>query len=183
MANTGSGGGGSYKGTGGVGGSGLVLIKRPGRPQSNLVYSKTGTCEANTLRPIPPCVVGSYAVVSGKYCEVCPVFTSTWRTNATRVEQCKCGEGLMRRASDGACVGEALFSGWEQACVAGGLCGVPPFNATFVSPSCDWVCDTGFYHDTLAGWSDKCVACLRSGGGGLATTRGDADSPWSCEGV
>ena len=197
-SNTGSGGGGAYLGSAGAGGAGLVLIKRPGKywsqagqvvqtlkctANSNLVYSKAGTCEANTLRPIPPCVAGSYVVVNAvvRYCEECPEFTSTWRANATRVEQCKCGEGLMRRASDGACVGEALFSGWEQACVSGGGCGVPPYNASFVSPSCDWACDTGFYHDTLAGWSDKCVACL--GSGGLATTRGDADSPWSCEGV
>ena len=145
---------------------------------ASLVYSVDGTCDEAVLRPVPPCGAGWYLLLAGGagYCAPCPPFTATLFPGATRAEQCKCVEGMARRG--GACVGEDLYE-FEPSCLGSEACSVPR-NAlvrTDGGPTCGWVCQAGYYRDTMAGFMDQCRPCL----GGSGRTRGDDDEPWSCE--
>lgn len=135
------------------------------------VYSQAGTCESSTRRPVPPCTPGWYSM--GAYCEPCPAYTATRRPGATRVEQCKCLEGLSRR--DGDCVGERLYD-FREVRLCPGSCALPGNAVLTRAEKCVWECNTGYYRDTLAGFADQCRPC-RAG----TETRGDDDQPWSCE--
>jgi hypothetical protein len=151
------------------------------------VYAVRGDCEASRMKYTPPCPVGHYAL--GAFCEPCPSeLSTTTYPNATRVQQCKCKDGLRRSHTEageaGPCIGEDLFvycvSAPEQ-------CLVPP-NATLAAGDglgkCEWVCDTGHYRmrsmDRLA---DNCSLCERTQAESKKTaiTRGDDDEPLSCE--
>ena len=190
LANTGSGGGGGADSQmGGNGGSGLVLIKLHGdilaqgrqfcacQARSNLLYTEEGTCDAGTLRPIPPCEAGWHASeTSPGYCLPCPAYSSTLYGGATRPEQCRCLDGLVRR--NGACIGEGLYE-FDGACADQAACRVPE-NAhllAWVGHGCRWACNAGYYRDRLAGFLDQCRPCRI----GLGRTSGDDDEPWSCE--
>lgn len=143
-----------------------------------MVFVVAGTCEKTALRPRPPCVAGYYHYAAGGYCEECPPFTSTRFGGATRVEQCKCLDGLIRQP-DGACKGEGLFE--YEASVCAGACLVPPNGGLLLGgyggESCRWACNAGYYRDRMAGFASQCRACWSGG----VRTRGDDDSPWSCE--
>jgi hypothetical protein len=141
---------------------------------AGLAYTQAGSCEGSTRRPVPPCSAGWYAASSGLYCNPCPEFSATRRAGATRVEQCRCLDGLVRR--EGLCVGERLYD-FEENRVCATSCALPA-NARVVSLEvCAWECNTGYYRDTFAGFSEQCRPCLLVG----ATTKGDDDEPWSCE--
>lgn len=192
-ANTGSGGGGAYYGNVGYGGTGLVLIRKQGaanlpsnnardtracdcRAWSNLTYTVDGTCEASTLSRLPPCRAGWYLLPSQAYCARCPAYTATLFEGAARPEQCKCEDGMVRRA--GACVADGPYERFDEACLAG-TCRLPRNAQARLddAETCGWVCNAGYYRDTRAGFMDQCRACLI----GLGRTRGDDDEPWSCE--
>lgn len=159
------------------------------------VYSQMGTCDPASWKRAVPCEPGYYAEPGGRFCEVCPEFTSTQRAGATDVRQCKCAAGLVRRA--GRCVGTAMFefegvvAGQPLACAAKDAAGgcVAPRNGNITSTgkdvACRWECNAGFYRDTGAGWEDQCRQCLGPWGtawGAVAwTTRGDDDVRRSCE--
>ena len=160
------------------------------------VFVVAGTCDERRMRyKAPPCPVGMYAKESGGWCEACPTSASgiapkTMTASATRVEQCKClaWQGL-RRAADGACVGEALYVYPGEAARGCGLCNVPP-NATLVDGHgygrCQWECDAGFYRnlDMTTGWGERCKRCTRVGyydESRRPATRGDDGAPLSCE--
>lgn len=147
------------------------------------VYTTKGTCEDYSWRVgLPPCNAGSYAKDNGRYCEVCPELTTTWRTGATDVRQCKCVEGLVRRWDK--CVAEALYE-FDVPCVSREACIVPP-NSRLVSVDlvgCKYECLTGFYHRVGAGWLNKCSPCLFENASSVPVSRGDDDEPWSCEWV
>jgi len=205
VPNTGSGGGGTYSGTAGTGGSGLVLIKihpwyggmaQAQQPsscvctaRSDSVYVSAGTCDASTMRPIPPCAAGWYAAsdagVSTGYCVKCPAYTASLYAGATMLDQCKCVHGMTRRA--GRCVGEALYEfdgpggAGDALLCAGEACKVPPNAVRYAGDgiACRWYCNAGYYRDTRAGFLSQCRRCLV--GMGSNRTRGDDDSPWSCE--
>jgi hypothetical protein len=201
VANTGSGGGGASWGSAGAGGSGLVLIKilpwygvaqaQQQQPsscvctaRSDSVYVSPGTCDASTMRPLPPCVAGWYAasdagVTTGWYCVKCPAYTASLYAGATMLDQCKCVYGMTRRA--GKCVGEALYEEFDALLCAGEACKVPPNAVRYVGDgiACRWYCNAGYYRDTRAGFQSQCRRCLV--GMGSNRTRGDDDSPWSCE--
>lgn len=116
--------------------------------------------------------------------------STTELAGATRVEQCKCTAGLRR--SQGArspCKGEALYSYDDGVCVSSpAQCLVPP-RAALVSDwgdgfgRCGWECNAGFYRATGLAWVDSCQACTRVGNElqRVPATRGDDDSPLSCE--
>ena len=79
-----------------------------------------------------------------------------------------------------------VYSDEAQGCR---LCNVPP-NATLVDGHgygrCRWECDVGFYRnlDTTTGWGERCKPCARVGfydESRTPATRGDDDSPLSCE--
>lgn len=142
----------------------------------NTTFAAAGTCDAGLLRRLPPCEAGSYLAAAG-YCELCPAPTRTRFGGAVRAEQCKCPDGLSRRMGDGACVSERLYE--FEVCAAGaGGCALPARAARLAGgDACRWACNAGFYRDTLAGFGDQCRPCL----GGGTRTRGDDDSPWSCE--
>jgi hypothetical protein len=156
------------------------------------VYAKPGVCEADQMRyALPTCPAGYYA--GPAYCEPCPttasgVGTTTRLPGATRVEQCKCGGRLRRRAEDGACIGEALFVyPPEPGC---GLCNSVPPNATLVDGHgygrCLWECQPGFFRDVSGsgGWAERCRPCARVGYHDevrVPATRGDDGAPLSCE--
>ena len=197
LANTGSGGGGGarYTSNGGPGGSGLVLIRGPaGRmaadptkscaclTRSSVVYVTENTCDANTLRSLPPCEVGWYATGASaggvSHCERCPAFTTTFFAGATMLDQCKCVSGMTRKAAG--CVGESLYEFGEGfVCAGEGACKVPSNAVRYPGDgiACRWYCNAGYYRDTRAGFESQCRRCLV----GLGRTRGDDDSPWSCE--
>ena len=139
-----------------------------------LAYTQAGSCEGTTRRPVPPCTAGWYAASSGLYCNLCPDFTETRLAGATRAEQCRCLDGLVRRA--GACVGERLYD-FEESRVCAASCALPAHSRLVRPETCAWECDTGYYRDTLVGFADQCRPCRLAG----ATTRGDDDQPWSCE--
>lgn len=155
------------------------------------VYAKAGVCAADQMRyALPTCPAGYYA--GREFCEPCPttasgVGTATLLVGATRVEQCKCGGRLRRRAEDGACVGEALYV-YSEAVAGCGLCTVPP-NATLVDGHgygrCVWECQRGFYKDASGGgWAERCRPCTRVGYHDevrTPATRGDDGAPRSCE--
>jgi len=160
------------------------------------VYSSVGTCDPVSWKRAPPCGVGYYAEASGRFCEICPAFTSTVRAGATDIRQCKCLPGLVRRA--GRCVGTEMFefegvvAGQPLACAAKNASDgcVAPRNANVTSTgrdvACMWECGPGFYRDTGAGWEDQCRPCLgpptaASWGVVAWTTRGDDDTRRSCE--
>ena len=147
------------------------------------VYSARGTCEDVAWRVgLPPCDAGSYAEDGGRYCEVCPELTATWRAGATDARQCKCLAGLMRRGDK--CVADALYE-FEVPCMAREACPIPP-HATLAPTDlvgCKYECLPGFYHRVAAGWLDKCSPCLFENSSSVPVTRGDDDEPWSCEWV
>jgi hypothetical protein len=145
----------------------------------NGTFVVAGTCEKTAMRRATPCEAGFYAVEGGYYCEECPPFTSTRFGGAGRVEQCKCLDGLVRQ--DGACKGDGLFEYEASVCARTGACLVPP-NAGLLAggyggESCKWACNAGYYRDRMAGLVSQCRMCLNGG----VRTRGDDDSPWSCE--
>jgi hypothetical protein len=149
------------------------------------VYAVAGTCSEDEMRYQPPCPPGFYLGSDGRYCQTCPdPLSTTVLPGATRVEQCKCKQGLVLSAELGRCVGRDLFAYEHGACIRSTVsCQVPP-NATVVDTGrCKWECNTGFFKRTQSGWLDKCQACKRTtkDGGGQARTRGDDDSPLSCE--
>lgn len=151
---------------------------RPCAGMAGMVFVVAGTCEAIAMRRASPCQPGYYAV--GAYCEECPPFTSTRFGGATRVEQCKCLEGLTRQL-DGTCEGDGLFEYEASVCARTGACLVPP-NAGLLAngyggESCRWACNAGYYRDSRAGFASQCQACWSGG----VRTPGDDDSPWSCE--
>lgn len=160
------------------------------------VYSQMGTCDPASWKLAVPCAPGYYAEPGGRFCEICPDFTSTQRAGATDVQQCKCVRGLVRRG--GRCVGTELFefegvvAGQPLACVAKNVSGVcvAPKNGVLTSTesdvACTWECNAGFYRDTGAGWEEQCRQCLVPSGAGAWgavawTTRGDDDARRSCE--
>lgn len=104
------------------------------------------------------------------------------------MQQCKCSAGL-RRSREGICIGEALYSYEDGVCVSSPQqCLVPPRAALVLDwgggfGRCMWECNAGYYHSTVRAWVDKCQACARVGNETLmqAVTRGDDDSPLSCE--
>jgi hypothetical protein len=115
-------------------------------------------------------------VDSGLFCEQCPVYTTTRFPGATRQEQCKCVNGMVRKGGAG-CVAERLFE-FDTVC-AGSMCQAPN-NArprTDDGVTCGWTCNNGFYKDSQAGFMDSCRQCLV----GAGRTPGDDDEPWSCE--
>jgi hypothetical protein len=145
-----------------------------------LVYTIAGTCGEDTLKPgAAVCPLGWYASPAGAWCEKCPPFTITGGNNALRLEQCRCAPGLWRR--DGRCVADSLYA-FDNACPAGS-CRLPR-NAESVG-ACQWICRTGFYRDTRAGFDDQCRPCLtrspREQTSFVAwVSQGDDDSPYSC---
>ena len=196
-ANTGSGGGGGYDTGPGTGAAGLVLIRASIRrttadttqyctckTRSSMIYVTENTCDAKTLRTLPPCEIGWYAtgtsVGGASHCERCPAYTTTFFTGATMLDQCKCVSGMVRKTGGGGCVGEALYEyGEGSVCADEGTCRVP-LNAMRLPGdgiACRWYCNAGFYRDTRAGFLSQCRRCLVGSG----RTRGDDDSPWSCE--
>jgi hypothetical protein len=193
--NTGSGGGGADYWFGGKGGSGLVLIRhRVNRTlvretardtrfcqclvRSNQTYAMGGTCDPDTLRPTPPCDAGWYAIgTSPRYCTQCPAYTTTLYGGATRLEQCRCLDGLVKR--NGECVLLEDVYELDGACASQTACLVPS-NARLLAwagKACRWACNAGYYRDSLAGLRDQCRPCRI----GQGRTSGDDDEPWSCE--
>ena len=157
---------------------------------SGKVFIQSGTCLEMFMRLVPPCKAGYYKSANGNYCSQCPLRTSTLLDGAGRVEQCKCVPGLARR--NGGCAGEFLYDlegpatiGSQLACET--VCASTtslPRNARWTGDSrrvCAWECNIGFYHDTQAGWDDKCRACMDTNYSAVFTTRGDYDAPMSCE--
>ena len=149
------------------------------------IFIEPGSCDKLFKRFVPPCQAGFYKDVRGSYCSQCPSLTSTVYAGAVRLEQCKCLAGLVRK--NGLCVAEPLYefegltAGSELACAVD--CRLPR-NARLLANTgvaCGWECNMGYYHDTLAGWSDKCRPCFVANTSAVVTTRGDNDSPWSCE--
>ena len=172
-----------------------VPAQQVGGTNYTKVFVVAGSCDESQMRyKAPLCPPGLYAESSGGWCEPCPVSASgiagkTLLPSATRKEQCKCNawQGL-RRAVDGACVGEALYvySDEAQGCR---LCNVPP-NAALVDGHgygrCRWECDIGFYRnlDMTTGWGERCKPCVRVGfydESRTPVTRGDDGVPLSCE--
>ena len=159
------------------------------------IYVTPGNCDTSRMRFTPPCPPNFYTtsdtVAAGGmvYCDMCPAegLASTLQPGATRVEQCKCAAGLRR--SNGTCVGEALYSYDDGACVSSPQqCLVPPRAALVLDwgdgfGRCLWECNAGYYHATVRAWADRCQPCARLGGETQmqAATRGDDDSPLSCE--
>ncbi len=149
------------------------------------VYVVAGRCNEDEMRFVAPCPVGFY--LSGQYCVACgdPLRTTMF-AGATRPEQCKCRRGLRWSKELGKCIGQGLYSYEDGACVRRGEpCLVPP-NATVVDAGrCMWECNVGFFLVTgpHSGWLEKCSVCNRGiiEAGLNASTRGDDDSPWSCE--
>lgn len=150
-----------------------------GVARDGLVFTVPGACGEETMRPAPPCDAGWYTVGAGLYCEPCPEYSATRFGLATRAEQCKCLDGLARR--DGGCVGESFYE--FEACPKGSC--TLPGNAVRLpgTDACRWACNVGYYRDTLAGFADQCRPCLVPRGSQPIAwrTRGDDDSPWSCE--
>lgn len=142
--------------------------------RAGAVYSQAGTCDETVLRPLPPCTPGWY--LAGESCVACPAYTATVFSGATRLEQCKCVEGMSRRG--GECVGEDLYE-FESSCLGSEACSVPRNAAVRANggAACAWLCNAGYYRDTRAGFLDQCRPCLV----GQARTAGDDDEPWSCE--
>lgn len=147
------------------------------------VFVEPGNCEGISKRPVPPCNAGFYKASLANYCLPCPSLSATIFKGAERVEQCKCVPGLVRK--NGICVVGQLYD-FEFFSVCSGTCKLPK-NARRSSlgqnPACGWECNAGYYHDTLAGWNDKCRPCFFFNSSSLAVpaSRGDDDSPWSCE--
>jgi len=148
------------------------------------VFVEPGNCEGMSKRAVPPCNAGFYTDSLGKFCLPCPYLTTTVLNGAERLEQCKCQPGLARKK--GACIAEPLYE-FEFISVCPGTCKLPK-NAKATplgnNHGCRWECNAGYYHDTSAGWNDKCRPCfLASNSSTLAVpaSRGDDDSPWSCE--
>ena len=174
----------------------MVLIRAPAgrmaadptqscvcRIRSDVMYVTENTCDANTLRSFPPCAVGWYAVSAGgvQHCERCPMYSTTLYTGAVMLDQCKCVNGMVRRQGVG-CVGENLYEfGEGLVCAEEGACNKTlPLNAVRYAgdgTACRWYCNAGYYRDTRAGFLSQCRKCLVGSG----RTRGDDDSPWSCE--
>lgn len=141
-------------------------------------YALAGTCDAGARRPTPPCRPGWYREPSGLFCEPCPPFTATRFDGATRVEQCKCMDGMVRIAGTG-CVADGPYDRFDTTTCVTGTCRLPR-NARAAlddAQTCGWACNAGFYRDTVAGFLDQCQPCL----GGAGRTSGDDDQPWSCE--
>ena len=165
----------------------VVNLKYPGIYFTNLaVYTVAGTCDESTLKPSPVMpVYGWYANPTKKWSEPCQHYTMTVSFYAVRVEQCKCYTGLT--LVDGRCVSTDLYA-YENACAVGG-CKVPRNARTTDAVTCKWECNSGYYHDTQAGFNDKCRACLTRetfeaeniGTVARWESRGDNDSPFSCE--
>ena len=144
----------------------------------NETYAIAGTCDAGARKPTPPCRPGWYLAGGGLYCEACPAFTATRFPGATRPEQCKCVDGMVRQAGLG-CVADGLFERFDRTVCVAGTCRLPRNARARLDDAepCGWTCNAGFYRDTLAGFLDKCRVCLT----GLGRTSGDNDEPWSCE--
>ena len=164
-------------------GPGYVFVACSGRADgycqacpsvAGMVYTLAGSCAGSTMRLAAPCRAGWYAGVGGIFCEACPPYTTTQYGLATRAEQCKCLAGLVRKG--GQCVAEDLFR-FEDACVLDGACSVPANARVTTGYACAWECNAGYYRDSLAGFASQCRPCLVGSG----RTRGDDDSPWSCE--
>jgi len=144
----------------------------------NETYAIAGTCDAGARKPTPPCRPGWYLAGDGLYCEACPAFTATRYDGATRREQCKCVDGMVRQAGLG-CVADGPFERFDRTVCVAGTCRLPRNARARLDDAepCGWTCNAGFYRDTLAGFLDKCRLCLT----GLGRTSGDNDEPWSCE--
>ena len=160
------------------------------------IFVTPGDCDTSRMRFTPPCPRNFYTtsdyVAPNRtvYCDMCPSagFSLTLHPGATRVQQCKCSAGL-RRSREGICIGEALYSYEDGVCVSSPQrCQSPPRNALVRDwgdgfGRCMWECDAGYYHATNRTWADKCQLCTRVGNESLmrATSRGDDDTPLSCE--
>ena len=81
-----------------------------------MIYVTENTCDAKTLRTLPPCEIGWYAtgtsVGGASHCERCPAYTTTFFTGATMLDQCKCVSGMVRKAGGG--------GAWEKRCTSTG---------------------------------------------------------------
>lgn len=157
---------------------GGLLVSNTNRTK---VYTKPGQCDEDEMQYTPPCPRGFYLGLDGRYCKACPdPLSTTVLAGATRVEQCKCKQGLVLSAELGRCIGEELYAYDIGACVS--ECNHPPNSTVTDSVRCKWACDLGLYHSREAGWLDKCQPCWRDPADtGRPATRGDDDSPRSCE--
>jgi hypothetical protein len=145
------------------------------------VYAVAGRCDEDEMRYLAPCPPGFYLGPGGVYCEACgdPLKTTVF-AGGSRVEQCKCKAGLRWSVELGRCVGRELYAydGWM--CADGWSECVLPVHASLTPGGgggwarCVWECDVGYYRVM-----DRCEACFF--GPENATTRGDDDSPLSCE--
>jgi hypothetical protein len=146
------------------------------------VYAVAGRCDEDEMRYLAPCPPGFYLGSGGVHCEACgdPLRTTVF-SGGTRVEQCKCKAGLRWSKELGKCVGRDLYvyDGWM--CADGWSECVLPAHAKLAPGGgggwarCAWECDAGYYRVM-----DRCEAC-QGGRPEDATTRGDDDSPLSCE--
>ena len=146
------------------------------------VYVIPNTCDPAYMRPAPPCKAGWYLAPAPPHCERCPAYSATLFANSTGVQQCKCWTGFRRIA--GQCTAAGLYS-YSQNVVCPLLgqdsCNIPQ-NASFTGQTgCDWACDVGFYRSSVVGFLEQCRPCLGLPLGGTFITRGDDDSPLSCE--
>lgn len=156
------------------------------------VYVVPGECAEDLMRYTPPCPPGHYQAGGGAewYCNACPAedgLATTTEWGATRVEQCRCVSGLRRRR-DGVCVGEELYVYEDEklgmGCATPGTECVLPEHASLLEGHgwglCRWECDAGYYLSTE---EEECLECTRVGGEAhrAAATRGDDNSPLSCE--
>lgn len=145
------------------------------------VFVRAGSCEGIYKQPAPPCLPGYYLEPGGRYCLECPPLSATQFSGATRVEQCKCMQGLTR--SGARCIGVDIYVYGNGACVDSlGSCTIPS-NADLVHGDgwgrCLWECHAGYYNRSGGG----CSPCDRVGTevNRTAATRGDWNEPLSCE--
>lgn len=154
------------------------------------MYVVPGRCDQDMTRYQPPCPPGYYQSASHpEYCDSCPDPLSTTRlSGATRVEQCKCLDGLRLSTELGRCVGEDLYAYEDGACELSPQSCVVPLEGVLLDQGrgygrCMWECNAGFYHVAMNVWEPVCAPCVQTAGdlGRVAVTRGDNDSPMSCE--
>ena len=144
--------------------------------RAGMRYMEAGVCGRAVY--LAPCPVGFWGQ---GVCEPCPLFTTTALAGATRVEQCKCVAGLVRRG--GLCVADNPLYAFGAGAVCADACYLPG-NASLVAvrgmggQPCVWRCNAGFYKQTL---SLQCKPCEAAGSGRSLVTSGDDDSPLSCE--
>lgn len=150
-------------------------------PPAGTVYARPGGCNDTYQEPAPPCEPGFYLAPAGWYCEQCPLFSETLLPGAVSVAQCKCLVGFRRVA--GLCVASSLynFSLWGLGVCAATPCSTPLHASVLDARLCAWACDPGFYFSSGTGFRDSCRPCAGMPAGAANVTRGDDDSPTSCE--